>query len=102
MKIDWKPFRDAVIKFLKGESIKLAFKLLFKSAAFGSIRLWLIKLAVNEFYNEIGEPIIKAVFVEGGYIYHKAEGKIIVKRIKEAKDANDQTKYDAAMDDIFK
>jgi hypothetical protein len=99
MKIDWK---QMIINQLKGESIKLAFKVLFRSAAFGGIRLWLIKLAVGEFYKEIGEPVIRAVFAEGGYLYDKVEGKIIVKRLKEAKNENNQSHYDSAIDDIFK
>lgn len=98
MKNFWITLRDSLIKELKGESIKLVFKTLFKSAPMGGFRLWLVKIIVKEFYVEIGEPVIKAVFVEGGYLYHKVEGKIIVKRIK---DATNQAEYDAAMDDIF-
>jgi hypothetical protein len=102
MKINWISIRNSIIKYLKGESVKLAFKTLFKSAAFGGIRLWLVKTIVNEFYDEIGEPIIKAAFVQAGYEYNKIEGNILVKRLEEAKHENNQTAYDNATDDIFK
>jgi hypothetical protein len=91
--------KESLIKFLKGESVKAAFILIFKTAAFGGIRAWLINLAVGIFYHEIGEPVIRAVFAEGGYLYYRIEGRIIVKRIK---DAQNEVQYDSAIDDIFK
>lgn len=102
MKVFWITLRDSLIKELKGESIKLVFKTLFKSAPLGGFRLWLVKIIVKEFYDEIGEPVIKAVFVEGGYQYNKVKGKILVKRLHEAKDENNQSEYDSTIDDIFK
>jgi hypothetical protein len=94
--------KQSLIDLLKGETIKLAFKAIFRSTAFGGFRLWIIKLAVGEFYTEIGSPIIKAVFAEAGYLYDKEQGKIIVKRLEEAKNENDHAGYDHAIDDLFK
>ena len=64
----------------------------------GGFKAWLIKFAIEEAYDEIGEPIIKAGLVELGYVLDKREGKALVKKLNEATNAND---YDSAVDDIL-
>jgi len=93
--------RSAVIAQLKGQAIKGALILLFKSAAMGGFRGWLVKTIVTNFFNEIGEPIIKAAFIQINYTYERIEGKILIKKLKEAVIENNQTAYDDTTDIIF-
>ena len=93
--------RNLVINQLKGQAIKSAMILFFKSASMGGFRGWLVSTIVKYFFNEIGEPIIKAAFIQMNYTYERAEGKILIKKLKDAVNENDQTKYDNTTDIIF-
>lgn len=93
--------RNLIINQLKGEAFKRASLLVFKSQALGGFRGWLIKVIVKHFFEEIGEPIIKASFIQLNYTYDRIEGKILIKKLKDAKNENNQTAYDNTTDIIF-
>jgi len=94
----WLVFRNALINQLKGAAVKAALLKILKSAALGGFRARLIAFVVEHLFDDIAEPIIKATFVNMGYLYHRVEGKILIKRVKDAKTNSD---YDIAVDDIF-
>lgn len=102
LKLDWQLIKKAVIEQLKGAGVKLALKKILGTAAMGGFKAWLIKYIVTELFEEIGEPLIKAAFVKLGYYYDRIEGKIIVKKIQDAREDNDADAYDNATDDVFK
>lgn len=101
-KLNLKAVKAAIIKYLKGAGIKLALKKILGSAIMGGFRAWLIKFVVTELFEEIGEPLIKAAFVKLGYYYDRIEGKIQVKRIEDAREANNEDDYINASNDVFK
>jgi len=92
---------DYIIKFLKGELIKLALIKLVKSGPFLGFRTWLVKFVVSEFFEEIAEPIIKLGIRKANYTYNKVQGNILIEKIKEDIQNGNQTSYDNHVDDIF-
>lgn len=93
--------RTYLINHLKGAALKTALLYLIKSPVLLGFRTWLIKFILEEFFEEIGEPLVKAFFVKFNYSMDRVEGEILIKRIKKAKDENNQTDYDNTTDDIF-
>lgn len=67
----------------------------------GGLKGWLIKLVLTEFYDEVGEPIIKAGVRHAGYLYDKAEGKVLIRKLNEAELKHDKEKYNSITDRIF-
>lgn len=91
----------ALINFLRGQAVKLALKKLLGSSSAGGFKAWLVKLIVTEFYDEIGEPVIKLAFRKAGYIYNKIDGEIKIKKLREAHSENDEDAYDDIVTDIL-
>lgn len=93
-------FKKALIDFLKGSAVKLALKKILGTAAMGGVKGWLIKLIVTELFEEIAEPVIKYLIRKGALAYDKAEGKIKIKKLERAKEANNESDYNSTIDDI--
>jgi hypothetical protein len=93
-------FKKALIEFLKGSAVKLALKKILGTAAMGGVKGWLIKLIVTELFEEIAEPVIKYLIRKGALAYDKAEGKIKIKKLERAKEANNEADYNSTIDDI--
>lgn len=102
LKLNWTAIKKILIEQLKGAAVKAALKKLLGSAVIGGPKAWIIKYIVTELFEEIGEPLIKAAFIKMGYYYDRVEGKIIVKKIHDAREDNDADAYDNATDDVFK
>ena len=97
----WNNFKPQLIKYLKGEAVKLALQKLLGSALAGGFRGWLIKYAVEYLFEEVAEPIAKLTLRNVGYVYHRVEGKVILKKIQKAKEEGDGEDYDSAVDDLY-
>lgn len=97
----WATFKDYLIKFLRGEAVKLALKKLLGSAAAGGFKAWLVTFVVKELYDEVAEPIIKLAFRKSGYVYNKIDGKIKIKKLREARNENDEDAYDNIVTDVL-
>lgn len=94
-------FKEQLIKFLKGEAVKLALKKILGSAVIGGPKAWIIKFIVTELYEEIGEPLIRAGLNQIGYYYDKIDGNIQVKKLEKARDQNNADAYNSASDNIL-
>lgn len=97
----WASLKEALLKLLKSNVIKFAVKKILRSGAAGGFKVWLVTYIVTELYEEIGEPIVKYILNRVGYLYHKQEGKVIIKRLNEAEENQDEAAYDNALDDLF-
>lgn len=86
-----------IVPILKAEAVKLALVKILGTAAAGGFRAWIIKKIVTHFYDEVAKKVAEY----GGYIYYKIDGKIQFKRLQEAKEDNDQDKYDDTIDNIL-
>lgn len=93
--------KQFIIDQLKGAAVKAALKAFLGSAAGVGVKAWLIKFVVEELYEQVGEPIMKAMFLKMGYYYDRVQGNITIKKIREARENNDGQAYDIAIDDIF-
>lgn len=100
-KINWPAFKKAVIEHLKGAAVKAALKSLLGASYMIGFKAWLVKFIVTELFEEIGEPLIKAGFIRMGYYYDRVNGNIIVKRIHEAREDENEQEYNNAIDDLF-
>ena len=100
-KFDWQALKKTLIEQLKGAGVKLALKKLLGSAAMGGFKAWVIKYVVTELFEEIAEPLIKFALQKVGYAWDRHEGKVIIKKINEARENNDAGAYDNATDDVF-
>ena len=94
----WLNLKDQFIKFLRGEAVKLALKKILGSAAAGGFKAWLVSFVVKELYDEIGEPLVRAALNRVGYTYDKIEGKVLIKKLREA---DNEADYDSTIDDIL-
>lgn len=97
----WTTFRLWLPTFLKGKVIDLALKTILGSVMAGGFRGWLVKQIATHYYDEIAEPLIHYVFNEAGYQADVVEGKLIVKKLDEARGEGDEDSYDSATDDVF-
>lgn len=91
--MNWKIIRDILVKHLKGEIFKLALKKILGSAAAGGIKAYLVKLVVEYLYEVIAVPIINLTFRKGLLFYDKAEAKLVLKKITEAKENKNKEDY---------
>jgi hypothetical protein len=99
---NWAALRAIVIEVLKNAWVRMILLKVFGAAISGGYQAWIAKLIVEYAFDTLALPIIKLSFRKMGYVYHKAEGQIIFKRLEEAKVENDKVKYDAAIDDLFR
>ena len=95
-----KKIRDWLSKFLKDKVVKTALIHLLGTTA--GWKAWILKFIVTELFEEVVEPMIKALFREIGHGVDKAEGKRKFQKIQEAMREEDPSKYDSAVDDVFK
>lgn len=97
-----KEILKSLINILKGQVLKLALINLVKSGPFMGVRKWFIKIVINHFFDDIAEPIIEYGLRRLQYSFDKKDGKVIIKKIEDAKNENDVVKYNDAVDSIFK
>jgi hypothetical protein len=90
-----------LIKFLRGEAVKLALKNILGSAAASGFKAWLVKIIIKYFYDSVAEPIIKIGFRAAGYVYNNVDGKISATKLDEARNDNDEDTYDSIVTDIL-
>lgn len=90
-----------LLNFLKSKFVSMSIAKIIGSAALGGFRIWLIKFLVENLYDQIAEPIVKAILIKGGYVYDRIEGNVLVKKIEKAKEENNETDYNAGIDDIL-
>lgn len=93
--------QDAAIEFLKEQAVKTAIKAFFKSGVGVGFKAWAIKFVVVELVEELGEPIVKAFFVEAGYRFEKINGNIMVTRLQRAREEGNVEDYNSTVDDIL-
>jgi hypothetical protein len=101
MKLGWGATRSFLLAQLKGEFLKLVLKKVLGSSVAGGFRGWIVRLLAKELYEELGEPLIKAVLRKGNYEYNVVKGKLLIKKLEEVGEGNDQ-EYDDIVDDIFR
>jgi len=98
-------FLKALLNWLlvqfKGEVIKLALKKILGSAMIAGPKAWIIKFVVSNLWDEIAEPLIRAGLVELEYVYDKHQGKVLIKKLNQAEENNDQITFDDIVDDIY-
>lgn len=99
--IDWTALKKTLIEQLKGAAVKAALKKLLGSAVAGGPKAWIISFITKELYDEFAEPLIIYALGKVGYVYSKVEGRILIKRLEEARENNDADAYNDAADDVF-
>lgn len=100
-KILWPEIKLRLINWLKGEAVKFALKKLLGSAMMGGFKAWLIKFIVETFFEEIAEPVTKAVLIKGEWAYHRVEGSVLVKKLETAIEDHNEDDYNSTIDDIL-
>lgn len=97
----WPLLKPKLIEHLKGKAVKLALKTFLKSGAGVGFKAWLIKFIVEELIEEVAIPVINALQVEVVYIYNRETGKVMAKKLNQAREDGDAEAYDNAADDIM-
>lgn len=102
LKNAWEVVKSYLLSYLQQNVAKIAIAKLIKAGLkITTFKEWLISLIVDYLYDDIGEPILKLLLNRAEYAVEYIDGKLIVSRIKKAKNENDQTSYDHAMDDLL-
>lgn len=99
---NWAALRATIIALLETAWVRTILLQIFGATISGGYQVWIARIIVKYAFEELALPIIQLAFREMGYTYHRAEGEIVFKRIEEAKGNNDRTKYDQAVDDLFR
>lgn len=89
----WITLRDILVNILKGKVVKMALVKFLGSAAAGGITGWLVTFIVEELFERVAEPIIRMSFRKGALFYDKTEGKLMVRKIRKAKEGKDEEEY---------
>lgn len=97
----WKTLFDALVEHLKGRVFKLALKKILGSASAGGFKAWLVKFVLENLWEELAEPLIKAGLVEIKYIKDNFDGNITAKRIEKARRSENVQDYNDAADSAF-
>lgn len=97
----WPSLKTQLIEHLKGKAVALALKTFLKSGAGVGVKAWLIKFVTTELIEEVGIPVINAIQVEIVYQYDVQTGKVLAKRINQAREDGDAQTYNDTSDDIM-
>lgn len=102
MKTVWPSVKAQLVEHLKGKAVRLALKTFLKSAAATGPIAWFIAFVVEEgLIEQIGIPLINAVQVEVVFVYDRETGKVMAKKLNQAREDGNAEAYDAAADDIM-
>jgi len=89
--MNWKAAKEAGIEFLKSRIVTTALlKILGKTAGF---RAWIITFILEKAFKMIAEPTINTAIRKGLLVYDKTRGKILLKRVMEAKEEGNEEGY---------
>lgn len=99
LKLNWKAIQDALFAQLKGAAVKAALKKLLGSAAMGGFNAWAVKFIIEVALEQIAIPIAKSLIISTGFTISVVGGKVIVEKMEQAENENNQTDYDNASDD---
>jgi HKD family nuclease len=88
------------VNLLKRKAVKAVLKKVLGTAAGGGFLGFIITYVVEEFFEEVAEPIIKLAFRKMGYLYERKQGKILVKKLNEAIDQGDENESDQILDNV--
>lgn len=94
-------FRAFVIDLARKELLKLALSKLAKGFLKGAFGNWLVAFATEYLFEEFVMPLMKSAFNYMGYQFDRAEGKINIKRLRQAEAEGDVEEYDVIVDDII-
>jgi hypothetical protein len=93
--------KEALLSLLKDRIIKFALKRILGAALMSTFWGWLAKFLFEELYEEVFEPFLRFGLNKLGYYTHKSEGKLIIEKIREAREEGNEQDYDHAIDDLF-
>jgi hypothetical protein len=88
----WEVFQQRLTDYLKSAVVKTAL-LKFLGPMAGGWQLWLVTFISEYAFEEIAEPIIRLTFRKSGWVYDRIGGDITLKRVKDAKESGDKSKY---------
>lgn len=67
----------------------------------GGFKIWIAKIIVGYGFDKILVPVINTLIRKGTLLYDVTDGKIKVKKLREARNDNNQQDYDNSVDDIL-
>ena len=97
----WPTLKAQLIEHLKGKAVKIAIKAFLKTGAGAGFKAWLIKFVVEELIEEVAIPIMNALQVEVVYSWNRETGKVMAKKLNQAREDGNAEAYDDAADDIM-
>ena len=82
---------NALLSVLKTKAVEVALaKLVGATAGF---KAWLVKFVVEYFFDTLAEPVIKLALRKGQLVIDKRRGKIVYKKVMDAKDKQNKDDY---------
>jgi len=67
----------------------------------GGIKGWLIAFLMSHLFDDVIAPILNKSFNEIQFLYDKQKGKIIAKKINQARQEGDLDEYNSNIDTLF-
>lgn len=92
---------NALLEHLKGKFFKLALKKLLGTTVASGFKGWLVTFIIENLWEELAAPLIKAGLVEIKYIRDKIDGDLTAKNIEKARRSDSNEDYDNAVDAAF-
>ena len=91
-------FKKYFVSILKSKIVKMAVvRLIGVSAGF---KAWVLSMVLKYIFDLVAVPIINLAIRKGMLVYDTARGKIIVKKLKKAKEDGNEDDYDDIVDDL--
>lgn len=63
---------------------------------------WFTDLIITKFFDTLVEPIVRVAVIRVGYYYDKHEASIIIRKLNEAEEANDEELYMRTLNDALR
>lgn len=93
--------KSLLIKLVSKAAIKAVFSILMRFMSGIGLGPWIAKHLAEKFAEDIAIPVTKYTVNMSGYYYNRVEGKTYIGRLEEAKEENDEAKYNSTVDDIL-
>ena len=93
--------KEKILAFLKQRVVTTAIKKIATITSLGGVKGWLANYIVEYLYDEVGQPVVLLSLRKLNYTYEVIEGKVLIKKLDDAKRDHDQEEYDSIVDDIL-
>lgn len=96
----WKTVRAFILNYAEKFFVDFALKKILGSALGGGFKVWLVKTIATKLFDEVAAPILRAAIRKGYLFYDIQQGKILIKKVMDAKEEGRKEDYYKYLSDV--